>query len=159
MTSTVLNTKISNVENKIPNTSNLVTSTVLNTKISEVDNKIPDSAKYITTPEFKKLTAEYFTATLKQTDLVNKIDFDNKLTRFNRKITSNKTKYFEVQKKLNSLITKDYNFFLGIIYFTSNDGSQNTFVYQPKLDTSESKKDKGMDYVLSWKSKEIILIN
>ena len=32
MTTTVLNTKISEVENKIPNTSNLVTATVLNTK-------------------------------------------------------------------------------------------------------------------------------
>ena len=63
-----------------------------------------------------------------------------------------KIKYLEIQKKLNSLITKDYNFFLGRIYFTSNDGSQNTFVYQPTLDTLELKKDKGTDYVLSWKS-------
>ena len=38
------------------------------------------------------------------------------------------------------------------MYFTSNDGSQNTFVYQPTLDMSELKKDKGIDYVLSWKS-------
>ena len=57
-----------------------------------------------------------------------------------RKITSNKTKYSEVQKKLNSLITNDYNLFLGRIYFSSNDGSQNTFVYQPPLDTLELKK-------------------
>ena len=27
-------------------------------------------------------------------------------------------------------------FFLGRMYFTSNDGSQNTFVYQPTLDTN-----------------------
>ena len=40
-------------------------------------------------------------------------------------------KHLEVQKKQNSLITKDYNFFLCRIYFRSNDGSQNTFVYQP----------------------------
>ena len=51
-------------------------------------------------------------ARLKQADLVNKTDFDNKLTSFNRQITSNKTKNLEVQKKLDSLITKDYNFFL-----------------------------------------------
>ena len=38
----------------------------------------------------------------------------------------NKTKYLEVQEKLNILVTNDYNFFLGRIYFTSNDGSQNT---------------------------------
>ena len=40
MTTTVFNTKISEAENKIPNTSNVVTKTVLNTKISEFENKI-----------------------------------------------------------------------------------------------------------------------
>ena len=40
MTTTVLNTKINEVENKIPNTSNIVTTTILNTKISEFKNNI-----------------------------------------------------------------------------------------------------------------------
>ena len=70
---------------------------------------------------------------------MTKNDFDNKLTTFNRKITSNKTKYLEVQKKVNSLITKDYNFFLGKIYFTSNYGSWLCSWLC-------------IDYVLSWKS-------
>ena len=83
-----------------------------------------------------------------------KTDFDNKLTSFNRKITSNKTKNLEFQKTLNSLITKDYNFFLGRIYFTSNDGSQNTLVYQP-TNTLKLRKGKGVDYALSWKSNGI----
>ena len=134
MTTTVLNTKISEFENKIPNTSSLVTTTVFNTNISEVEKKIPDHAKYITTSEFNKLTAEDFAARLKQADLVTKIDFDNKLTSFNRKITSNKKKHLEDQKKINSLIAKDCNIFVGKNYFTSNDGYQNTFVYQPTLD-------------------------
>ena len=55
-------------------------------------------------------------------------------------MTSNKTRYLEVQEKLNSRITKDYNVFLGRIYFTSNDGSQNMFFYQPTLDTLELKQ-------------------
>ena len=49
---------------------------------------------------------------------MRKTDFDNKLINFDRKITSNFTKYLEVQKKkkkkkkkINSLITKDYDFF------------------------------------------------
>ena len=54
---------------------------------------------------------------------MNKTDFDNKLTSWDRATTSNKTNHLEVRKKLNSLITKDYNFFLGSIYFTRNDGS------------------------------------
>ena len=99
MTTSILNTKISEVENKIPNTSNLATTTVLNTKISEVENKISDHVKYITIPEFNKLTTENFAGRLKQANLVNKTDFHNKLISFNSKITSNKTKYLEVQKK------------------------------------------------------------
>ena len=42
---------------------------------------------------------------------MSKTDFDKKLTSFNKRITSNKTKHIEVQKKLNSQIAKDYNFF------------------------------------------------
>ena len=61
------------------------------------------------------MRAENFAARLKQADLENKTDFDNKLKSFNRWITSNKMKRSEVQKKLNSLIMKDYNFFLGRI--------------------------------------------
>ena len=87
--------KISEVENKIPDTSSLVSTTVLNRKVREIENRITDHAKYIST---------YISI-----------------------ITSSKTKYLEGQKKLNILITKD-SFFLGRIYFTSNDGSQNTFV-------------------------------
>ena len=66
---------------------------------------------------------------------MNKTYFDDELINFNSKVTSNKTKYLKVQKKVNSLITKDDNFFLGRIYFTSNDRSPNTFLYQPILDT------------------------
>ena len=121
MTTAVLNTKISEVENKIPNTSSLVTRTVLNTKISEVEDKIPDNSKYFTTQEFNELTAENVAARLKQTDLVNKTDLDNKLARFNIQITSYKTKYLEVQEKLNSQTTRDYIFLLGKVHFTSND--------------------------------------
>ena len=127
MTTTVLNTNISEVKNKIWDTSSLVTTAVLNTKIREVENKIPVHAEYITTQQFSKLTAENFKERLrfKKTDLANKTDFDNKLIRFDIKITSNKTKYLEVRNKLNSITTKDYNFFLGRMYFTSDGGSQN----------------------------------
>ena len=111
VTTTVLNTKSSGVENKIPNTSNLVTTFVLNAKMSEVENKISDNSKYITTQEFNKLTAESFKARSKLANLVSKTDFYNKITSFNKQITSNKTRHLEVQKKLNCLTTKDYNFF------------------------------------------------
>ena len=90
---------INEVQNKILDTSGLVT--VLNTKIGEVENKIPDHAKYIATPEFNKLTADNFPARLKQADLVNRTDFYNMQISFKRKIISNKAKYIEIQKKTN----------------------------------------------------------
>ena len=86
---------------------------------------------------------------------MTKTGFDNKQTSYNRWILSNKTKYLEFQKKLNSLVPNDHNFFLVRMKFKSSDGSQNTFVYQPTLDTLELKKDKVTDYVLSWKWKEV----
>ena len=61
-----------------------MTTTVLNTKISEVENEIPDNSKNITTQKFNKSTAETFAARLKQGDLVDKTNFDNKLTSVNR---------------------------------------------------------------------------
>ena len=130
---------------KIPDTCGIVTPSVLNTKISEVENKIPDYAKYIANQELNKSTAENFVARLTQANSVSKTDFDNKLISFNRKFTSNKRKYLEVLIKLNNLTTKYYNFLLGRMYFTSNDGSQITFVNQPTLDTLELKKDEDTD--------------
>ena len=59
-----MNTKISQVETKIRDASNLVTTTVLNTKISEVENKIPNHDKCISTPGFNKLTAQNFASRL-----------------------------------------------------------------------------------------------
>ena len=61
MTITDLNTNITEVENKVPDTSSLVTTT-----------KIPDHAKYITTPKFNKFTAQNVTVRSKQADLVSK---------------------------------------------------------------------------------------
>ena len=150
-----MNTKISEVENKIPNTSILVTRTIYNTKVNEVEKKIPDHAKYTTTEEFNKLTTESVAARLKQASAVKKTDFENKLISFDRKITSNKTKYLEVKKKLNTQTTKDYICLLGRIYFATNDGSKNTFVYQLSLETLELKKGKGTNFILSWKSKGV----
>ena len=59
MTTTVLNTKTSKVENKIPVTNSLVTTANLNRKVSEAQNKITDSAKYIS-QEFNRINAVDF---------------------------------------------------------------------------------------------------
>ena len=65
------------------------------TVLDKVENNIPDHANYITTQEFNKLTTKNFAALLTEALLVSKTDFDNKLISFNRKNTSNKTKYLK----------------------------------------------------------------
>ena len=83
MTRTVLNTKIKEVENKIPDSSGLVTTTVFNTKIKEVENKISQVSgllkkktdcqaaildiekKYFTNSDYNKFTKERLDAKIK----------------------------------------------------------------------------------------------
>ena len=170
ITNLATETGLNDVENKIPSVSTLVKKTDYNTKINEVEKKITDHNhdKYITTPEFNKLTAETFAARLRQANLaskndianfINKTDFDNKLSGFNKRINSNKTKHVVVENELNQLLNKikviskkDYSFFLGRTYFTSNDGLQNTFVYQPTFSTIKY-RDTNTKYIIGWKSK------
>ena len=102
--------KIKNIEDKMPDSTNLATKTILNTKINEVkteipsisglattstlttvENKIPNvhvqiHDKYITTPEFKMLTTENFAARLAQANLVTKTYFDDKQKNLNKKL-------------------------------------------------------------------------
>ena len=79
---------------------------------------------------------------------MTKTEFDNKLTSFKKRITSNKITHLEVRKKLESPITKDYNFSLSRIYFVTNGGFQIMFVYQPKFNVLELKIDKGTEYII-----------
>ena len=64
-----MNTKTSEVENKILDTNRLLTTTVFNREIRKAGNKIPDHPKYIITQEFNTLTAEIFAARLTQANL------------------------------------------------------------------------------------------
>ena len=61
------------------NTNSLVTTTVLDTKISQVKNKILDFLNY-----FSRINGRKFCSKIKKADLMNKTDFDNKLTSFSK---------------------------------------------------------------------------
>ena len=72
-------------------------------------------SKYISTEEFNRLTAENLATSLKKAnlptkgdfdDFVEKTDFNDKLNNLNKKVTSNKTKHVETQKKLTDLTNK-----------------------------------------------------
>ena len=107
ITNLATTTALTVVEIKLPNVSNLFKKTYYNTKIIGIENKITndlDHDKYITTQEFNKLTAEDFTARLKQANLGSKSDIANfvKKTNFENKlkdVTSNKNELNELSKK------------------------------------------------------------
>ena len=80
MTTTLVDTKIGKVENKIPDTRALVNTAVLNTKNGEDENKIPDvrslfnnakisdiKTKCFTTSNYRKFTRETLDAKIKIT--------------------------------------------------------------------------------------------
>ena len=58
---------------------------------------------------------------------MNKNDFGKKLKKKKKK---RKTRHLQIQKKLNSLLIKDYNFLLGRMYFTDDGDFQNMFIDQ-----------------------------
>ena len=81
--SAVLNTKICEAENKIPDVSGLATTPVLNTTIGEIQNKISNidglvkkldyetkikyiKGKYFTTSDYNKFTSNILDAEIKQ---------------------------------------------------------------------------------------------
>ena len=68
ITNLAIKASLNAAENKIPNISNLVKKKWLNRKIiTEIENKITnhDHDKYITTPEFNRTVSENFTARLR----------------------------------------------------------------------------------------------
>ena len=115
-------TALTTVENKIPNVSNLVKKTDYDTKITEIEKKLTDHNhdKYITTPEFNTLAASVFNARLPQVHLITKEYFDAKLSSLNRKITSNKSKHLLVENEFKKLKTFDSSYFIGKSHFEGN---------------------------------------
>ena len=144
-------TALTAIENKIPSFSNLVKKTDYN-KVTDVENKINNhnKDKYVHTSEFNKLPADVFNARLAQANLVTKTDFNAKLSNVNRKITQNKSKHLLAENKLNKLETFDSGYLIGKSHFGEDD-TQNYLVFQPMH--RYFKMITNTDYISSWKSK------
>ena len=81
---------------------------------------------------------------------MTKADFDAKMSRFNRKITKNKTDHLIVKNELNKLKKLDLTYYNGKNYFEEEDGRPNYLIFQPiyrYFNTNNS------GYLLSWTSK------
>ena len=139
-------TTLTTVENEIPSVSNLVKKTDYDTKVTEIEKKITDHNhdKFITTPEFNTLATNVFNTRIAQANLITKTDFDVKLSTLNRKITSNETRYL--------LIGKELSYLHGRSYF-DEDGTQNYYIFQPISKYLKVAYVNNANYVLSWKSR------
>ena len=56
---------------------------------------------------------------------------------------------FEISNKIKGILSKYYSYFLGRLYFTSNDGSQMMLIYQTTFTTINTRTE----YIISWRSK------
>ena len=139
-------TALTTVENKIPNISNLVKKTDYNAKITEIEKKITDHNhdKYIDTSKFNTLDTNVFNTKIAQANLITKTDFNSKLSSLNRKITANKTKHL--------LVNNDFSYYHGKNYF-DEDGALNYYVFQPLFKYLEVAHVGNITYILSWKSR------
>ena len=73
-------TALTTVENEIPDVSNLIEKTNYNTKVTKIENKLNNHNhdKYTDTSEFHSLATNFFNARLAQANLITKTDFDAK---------------------------------------------------------------------------------
>ena len=120
---TDFNTKITEVEGKIPNISGLATSS----ELTAVENKIPDISSLAA-------SSEVTTVENKIPDingLLTKTDFDAKLKAVSDRVTKNKSKHLLVENELKKLKASDLSYFGGKNYFDDDDGTQNLLVFQP----------------------------
>ena len=73
MTASVLNTKIGEVENKIPVVSDLVQRIDYDVKTSDIEKKDPINSDYV------KVMSDILDAKIKQKEFVNKSDIPNRI--------------------------------------------------------------------------------
>ena len=92
-TKTVLTT----VESKIPSFNNLVKKTDYNTNVTEIENKLNNHN------HDKYIAVHVFNARITQANLITKRDFDAKFSSLNRKITQNKLTHLLFENEFNKL--------------------------------------------------------
>ena len=117
---TDFNTRITEVEGKIPNISRLAISSAL----TAVENKIPDISSLATTSALNAIENKIPDTT----GLVTKTDFDAKLKAISDRVTKNKAKDLLLDNELKKLKALDSSYFTGKSYLGSD--SMNYLVFE-----------------------------
>ena len=145
------NTKITDLENKIPNICHLATKTAL----TSVENKIPDITNLATKTALTNLsnTVPDISTLIKKSDYDTKIvEIENKFvtnTGFDSKLTQANV-IIELEKNIKKLQTSDLSYFRGKNYF-DEEGTQNYLVFLPI--SRYFRLIGNTKYISSWKSK------
>ena len=92
--SATLNTKATEIESKISNTTNLATKAALNTKAIEIENKTTDTSTLVRKRDYNTNIAEI------EDKIPDASNFDKKLKSINRKVISNKARQLHTKTKL-----------------------------------------------------------
>ena len=151
------NTKITEIDGKIPNTSGLVKKTNYNTKIIEIEDKIPDTINLVTKilvnkvenkiPDISNLATKTTLTTVE-----NKIPDINSLVKksdYNTKITG-------IENNIKKLQAYNLSYFRGKQYFDDGDGKQNPLVFLSMRKCFKLNSILNViDGVLLWQSKGI----
>ena len=101
----VYNAKIKNIEDKIPDITNLTTNAFLNTKINKIENEIPNINNLVTTTAITAIGNKIPNVS----DFVKKTDYNTKISDIKNKITGdhNHDKYITTQE-FNKLTSENF---------------------------------------------------
>ena len=100
----VHNAKIKNIEDKIPDITNLATKTTLNAKINEVKGETPNITNLPTTSALT--TVENKTPSI--SNLVKKTDYNTKINEIEKKITDHNHDKYISTKEFNKLTSENF---------------------------------------------------
>ena len=137
---TDFNTKVTEIEGKIPDVSSLVKKTDYATEIANIKNN------YVTNAALNA----------RHKDLIQKTKFDIEVKIINDKIASNSSEVLTKNNRLNQSkdriddLERYTSYFRGKNYFDGNDGAQNTLVFQT---IEKYFKLSNKDQIDEWKSK------
>ena len=149
------NTKITEIEDKIHDTSSFVKKTDYNTKITEIEEKIADTSNLatktaLTTLENKIPNISNLATKTALNTVENKIPDINSLV---KKIDYN-IEIGGIKLNINKLQAHDLSYFKGKQYFDEGSGKHNYLVFLPMRKYFKLNSVAGVtDYVLSWQSK------
>ena len=104
------------VENKIPGVNILVKKTELNAKVTQIEGKIPDVSNLATNSALIAVENKISNVA----SLITKTYFDAELKKVSDRVTSNKSKHLLVKNELNKLQKFDSSYFRGKSFLEGN---------------------------------------